>query len=148
MKYNKQGIMSNAWAMVKTFGLTMSVALKRAWAWAKAHLDGKGNEARAMSEDLIKTFESCGFKRWTKGDMDRLYINAEALGLKYDCYKSGNICSSSFRGESISHRKALDMIGSKIWVDVKTSKMWSRDANEVLLDAVRALVRACKAACC
>lgn len=36
MKYNKKVIMQRAWIMVKTFGLSLSVALKGAWALAKA----------------------------------------------------------------------------------------------------------------
>lgn len=36
MKYNKKEIMSKAWAMVKTIGVSISVALKSAWALAKA----------------------------------------------------------------------------------------------------------------
>lgn len=34
--YNKQIIMKRAWIMVKHFGLSLSVALKGAWALAKA----------------------------------------------------------------------------------------------------------------
>ena len=38
MKYNKKAIMKRAWIMVKSFGLSLSVALKGAWALAKALL--------------------------------------------------------------------------------------------------------------
>lgn len=38
MKYNKKVIMKRAWIMVKSFGLSLSVALKGAWALAKALL--------------------------------------------------------------------------------------------------------------
>lgn len=126
MKYSKAEIMVNAWKMVKSEGCTMSAALKKAWAQAKA----------AMK---IQKFEAAGFKRWIKGDMDRLYINAETLGLEYSCYKTGNISSSSFRGESISHRKAGEMLNAKIWVDVKTGKLMSKYASELLLDAAQVL---------
>ena len=34
--YNKKVIMRRAWIMVKSFGLSLSVALKGAWALAKA----------------------------------------------------------------------------------------------------------------
>lgn len=36
MKYNKSEIMKNAWEIRKTSGVTMSVALKKAWNVAKA----------------------------------------------------------------------------------------------------------------
>ena len=38
MKYNLSQIMKNAWNMVKTMGMTMSAALKSAWASAKSPL--------------------------------------------------------------------------------------------------------------
>lgn len=49
--YNKKIIMKRAWIMVKGFGLSLSVALKGAWALAKALL-------RA----LYKSVEEYGFK--------------------------------------------------------------------------------------
>lgn len=52
---------------------------------------------------MIKKFEDAGFKRWTKGGYDRLYIDATACGLEYDTYKSGNISSATFNGEAISN---------------------------------------------
>lgn len=41
MKYNKKSIMNKAWELVKKFELTISKALKIAWANAKAILKAK-----------------------------------------------------------------------------------------------------------
>ena len=39
-----------------------------------------------MTENMIKALESKGFHRWTKGDYDRLYANAEDFGLYTESY--------------------------------------------------------------
>ena len=36
-----------------------------------------------MTDEQIKRYEDAGFSRWTKRDMDRLYIDTTKLGL--DC---------------------------------------------------------------
>ena len=45
--YNKSQIMSNAWAIKKSAGVSMSVALKAAWAVAKAEIkaEAEGKES-------------------------------------------------------------------------------------------------------
>ena len=37
-----------------------------------------------LRDDEIERLEDMGFRRWTKGDMDRLYIDADKLGLECD----------------------------------------------------------------
>ena len=66
-----------------------------------------------MTESIIKKFEAKGFTRWTKYDMDRLYIDAETLG----------------------HADT----GSKIWIDVETGKLCSKNADSELLADAQAL---------
>lgn len=70
MKYNKKVIMRRAWIMAKSFGLSMSVALKGAWALAKALLaaEKEGKE----SGWNFKTVE----KDWVKGGHNRTYVSA------------------------------------------------------------------------
>lgn len=93
-----------------------------------------------MTESIIKKFEAKGFTRWTKYDMDRLYINAETLGLEASYYKSGNVSYAEYRGEKISNRRAGDMLCSKIWIDVETGKLCSKNADSELLADAQALV--------
>lgn len=93
-----------------------------------------------MTESIIKKFEAKGFTRWTKYDMDRLYINAETLGLEASYYKSGNVSYAEYRGEKISNRRAGDMLCSKIWIDVETGKLCSKNADSDLLADAQKLV--------
>ena len=92
-----------------------------------------------LNEKIIKALEKKGFNRWTKGTIDRLYINAEMLGLKLDYYKTGNICSASYRGEYISNNHAREMKAAKTYVDItdgtvhSTSWTLQKDA-EIMLD--------------
>lgn len=69
MKYNKSEIMKKAWELVKKAAMTMSAALKQAWAEAKSIIKFENN----------MTVEVDGYEReltrWTKGGHDRVYIN-------------------------------------------------------------------------
>lgn len=92
-----------------------------------------------LNERIIKALEMKGFKRWTKGTMDRLYINAETLGLELDYYKTGNICSAIYRGESISNNMAREMKAAKTYVDITDgtvhSTSWTLQKDvEIMLD--------------
>lgn len=105
-------------------------ALKMAW-----------NEAEhkpATKEDKIKALEDMGFKRWQKGNFDRLYINASALGLVCDYYRTGNISDAHFNGEQISNGEARRMRASKTFLDVKTWVLYS--GNDTLKRAAEELV--------
>ena len=74
-------VMTRAWEIVKeaiaNFGgkaaQYISGALRMAWKEIK--MEGM------KVIDRIAELEALGFKRWTKNGMDRLYINAGALGL-------------------------------------------------------------------
>lgn len=78
-----------------------------------------------MSQDVIKALEKLGFNRWTKGNIDRLYISASQLGLVCTYYKTGNISTAEFQGERISNSKAGRMMGAKTFLDLKTDKVTS-----------------------
>ena len=95
------------------------------------------DEIRRLSEERIAELEEKGFKRWTKGNMDRLYINAAQLGLDCDYYKTGNISGAEFQGERISNCEARRMKAAKTYIDINTGK--ARSDNYTLLKAVKAL---------
>ena len=78
-----------------------------------------------LSEEKILNLESKGFKRWQKGNLDRLYINALQLGLVCEYYKTGNIRNAYFDGVGISNCEARRMKSAKTFIDVKTGSVYS-----------------------
>ena len=85
-------------------------------------------EKGGFTDDEIKTLTDRGFNRWTKKlsngkVMDRLYIKPEYLGLELTRYKSGNISSAKFNGETISNSEARRIEGTKCYVDVATKEV-------------------------
>lgn len=96
-----------------------------------------------MTDARIQKLEQIGFKRWTKGNMDRLYINAEQLGLDCAYYKTGNISGADFKGERISNSEAYRMKAAKTYIDIKTGVLHSthtilKEAAEQLAETVDA----------
>lgn len=71
-----------------------------------------------MSEKDINKLMAAGGKRWTKYNKDRIYIDATTLGLEVESYKTGNVRSATWQGESISNADARRLLGSKVYVDV------------------------------
>lgn len=98
-----------------------------------------------LTEKQIAALEAVGFNRWTKGTMDRLYINAETLGLELDYYKSGNISGASYRGETISHKRGGEMKAAKTYIDVATGELhgtnWTleQDTRQLYEETLEAL---------
>lgn len=135
----KTSIMKRAWEIARAaatiFGgnaidYIRGGAVKMAWAEAE--------HKPATKEDKIKVLEDMGFKRWQKGNFDRLYINASALGLVCDYYKTGNISDAHFNGEQISNGEARRMRAAKTFLDVKTWTLYS--GNYSLKEAAEKLV--------
>lgn len=91
-----------------------------------------------MTENMIDYLVENGGKRWTKGAHDRIYFDAKALGLEYECYKTGRISSAKFRGEEISNNWANKMTEAKTYVDMNTGKVISNEYT--LLNALQELV--------
>lgn len=91
-----------------------------------------------LNEKMIAKLESKGFKRWTKGSMDRLYINATTLGLECVYYKTGNVRDASFQGSSISNSRARGFLAAKTYIDIATGTVHS-DIQD-LADAATALM--------
>lgn len=88
----------------------------------------KEKPAGGFTDDEIKTLTDSGFNRWTKKlpngkVMDRLYIKPEYLGLELTRYKSGNISSAKFNGETISNSEARRIEGTKCYVDIATKEV-------------------------
>jgi hypothetical protein len=96
---------------------------------------------KMMMNEMIKKLEDRGFKRWTKGNYDRLYINADKLGLGLGFYNTGNISSARFQGNSISHAEGGRLRYAKTYIDVETGKVysqhdWLQEAAEAILSEV------------
>lgn len=70
MKYNKSKIMKRAWELKKENGITMSKALKSAWAEAKGTVVEFKNNMRIVVNGVFYVL-----KRWTKTGHDRVYVN-------------------------------------------------------------------------
>lgn len=107
----------------------------------------QSKEKAGFTDDEINTLTDMGFKRWTKKlpngkVMDRLYIKPEYLGLELTRYKSGNISSAKFNGETISNSEARRIEGTKCYVDVATKEIvcdredLKQAAQEVVDDAL------------
>lgn len=83
---------------------------------------------KATLKDSIEALEALGFKRWTKAGMDRMYINASDLGLVCTYYKTGNISSATFDGESISNSYGRDLKAAKTYIDLNRAMIVSDSA--------------------
>ena len=95
-----------------------------------------------MNNEMIQKLEGYGFNRWTKGTMDRLYINARDLGLECVYYNTGNIRGARFCGTGISNCEARRMKAAKTYIDIKTGIVYSDNRDlaqraEEILEEVR-----------
>jgi hypothetical protein len=84
-----------------------------------------------LTETTIQNLIAKGASRWTKGDHDRLYLNAaanEIVGLEIEYYKSGSISSATLKGESISNNRAgkISDIICSAYIDLTTGKLYGR----------------------
>lgn len=68
MKYNKSNIMKRAWELVKTAGVTISTALKAAWATAKAVIAANEIAADCDWNNRVKVSD------WAKYGKNRTYV--------------------------------------------------------------------------
>lgn len=84
-----------------------------------------------ISESAVAMYEAKGFRRWTKGSMDRLYIDATKLGLELEYYKTGNISQAHWCGSSISNANGYRFKGSKVYVDVATGELHVQDLTRI-----------------
>lgn len=99
-----------------------------------------------MNDKMIAKLEAKGFKRWTKGNMDRLYINAQHLGYEPETASA----MPKLNGESISHSEARRIINAKTYIDLKDDTLhndgyWNdnlKNAAQVLIDEAAAEIEA------
>ena len=83
----------------------------------------------ASIQDRIEELEGKGFKRWQKNGMDRMYINAGALGLSCTYYKTGNISGAVFNGREISNSQARGMKAARTYIDLVKNVIVSDSAT-------------------
>lgn len=95
------------------------------------------------TEKLITALEERGFKRWTKGDKDRMYVDAEKLGLKVQKYGSGAVKRAEWQGEKISNREGASMLHAKTYLDLTDMSVHSGDSD--LLAAAEAIIEEIRA---
>lgn len=94
------------------------------------------------TEKFITALEEKGFKRWTKGEKDRMYIDADKLGLKVQKYGSGAVKHAEWQGEKVSNREGDALLHAKTYLDLQTmqveSEKWAlKDAAEAIIEEVR-----------
>lgn len=138
----KSNVMKRAWEIAKNaakkFGHSVksyiSLALKAAWAEVK----GAVETIKPVCE-RIDELVALGFNRWQKGSMDRLYINANMLGLVVNYRRTGTISAAWFNGDEISNSEAYRMKGAKTFIDVKTGLLYGD--NDQLCKAAAKLAR-------
>lgn len=82
-----------------------------------------------MTSEMIEKLEKAGFKRWTKGDKDRLYVNAKELGLELSYYKTGNVSDAKFCGDSISNSEGRRLHAAKTYIDLTSDTIISDEAR-------------------
>lgn len=95
------------------------------------------------TEKLITALGEKGFKRWTKGDKDRMYIDAEKLGLKVLKYGSGAVKHAEWAGEKTSNRRGASMLHAKTYLDLTDISVHSDDSG--LLAAAEAIIEETRA---
>lgn len=95
-----------------------------------------------MTETMIKKLEAKGFKRWTKGEHDRLYANVENFGLELHHYNSGNISGATLNGEKISNSYGAEIKrNTSIHLNVNDGKLYLTDkANDEIVANVKAAI--------
>ena len=76
-----------------------------------------------MDAKQIKKFEDAGFKRWTKRDMDRLYIDTTKLGLECDFKRDHEPCLGDWQGKRVSNADCRRIYFSKVYVDVRDGSL-------------------------
>ena len=94
----------------------------------------------ALTEKQIAAYEAKGFRRWTKGDMDRLYINAESYGVTFE-YARGRVWGATFgEYDAVPHEARL-IKSAKVYVDVATGELHV-ETESIYADYIRETVEA------
>lgn len=91
-----------------------------------------------MDELKIEKLEKKGFRRWTKGNYDRLYIQGWQLeGITTNWKKNGKK-TVSVDGVELSYTKSaiFGNYGSKNYIDVKTGEIFVSTEDSVYHDII------------
>lgn len=125
-RYDLSKIMRRAWELVKKAAMSISEGLRKAW-----------REAKEMTkEEKIERLIAAGAKRWQKGTMDRLYINAEIIGLSYDC----NGQNGTFAGKTISNSKVRDLKSEKHYIDCADMSLHTNTNYSFVREALNSFI--------
>ena len=131
----KQGLKTRQDAVDALVGVSQNLAPVGTTQETVSPTEAPKVERKPPNDAMIQKLEEAGFKRWTKGAHDRLYINATSLGLEYETYKSGSIRSATFNGEEISNSRAGRMLAMKMYIDVTTGELHTTNGKGVQVDA-------------
>jgi hypothetical protein len=93
-------------------------------------------EAKMTKEEKIDKLIAAGAKRWQKGSMDRIYINAEIIGLSYDC----NGQNGTFAGKTISNSKVRDLRNEKHYIDCTDMSLHTNTNYSFVREALNSFI--------
>lgn len=135
MKYNMSKIMKRAWEIKKEdTRYIFAMCLRMAWAEER-------EESKEMTkEEKIKALEDKGFKRWTKGNMDRMYANPQVLGVRFSYYNTGSIKECWLHDDKLSNCEGGRIKASKNYIDLadftahSTHKYMQEELERVLAE--------------
>lgn len=101
-----------------------------------------------ITNETIAKLENKGFNRWTKGNIDRLYINARDYGVEYTRYANGKVSGGEFAGEQFGAYEARNFEATKVYIDVTTGELniqTRTDFEDEIRAAVEAIIAECTA---
>lgn len=132
-KYNLSTIMRNAWSIRRETKCTMSEALCKSWASAKA------------PKDIVSTLLAAGGRRWAKNGKDRIYLS-RAIGTDLDMTTEDAPCAFGSTSMSRSVRDIIGKIVDSAYYDVaagklvysRTSYSWANNHVENRFNAIAA----------
>lgn len=77
-------------------------------------------------KDKLRFLAGLGFNRWQKGSIDRLYINAQDLGLEIEWVGPG-ISEATLCGAEITPTEAFRLREAKTYIKLPEGKAYSDD---------------------
>jgi hypothetical protein len=86
-----------------------------------------------------------GFKRWTKDDLDRMYIDPTDLGLSVYYNQDGEIRMAYWAEKPMTnYRKAARMLEAKVYLDLNTLTVVSpfEELSKAAADLIAAAIHA------
>lgn len=109
-----------------------------------------------MKQGTIDKLMEMGARRWTKGEKDRLYLNAAGApmaGLEISRYRSGSVSSARLDGETITNARGSLLVAmvERGYIDLTTDKVvlaypdrhyvsYAREQEELCGEKIRAFI--------